>query len=261
MNSEPHANRLMAVVALWIALVAGFFLGLFFFVDGESAFPLQLVYFALLLVAVSRWTGAILLLALQIQLFLTEPGGQSSVSGPAPILFVIVTVVMLISLGRFHTLQFAQRHSLYRLIRNVWSFLSGPDVQHSTRSARAVWDAFLPMALGLALRLMMAVLLVTGAFLLMRFADVSDNIRDWAVRVNAGDRQARPTPMTLVMALAVLLLLSEIAWRQKSVIQARMYLRSILVQDLYSELSMIVQQRLKLRRLEQNKARAENRKG
>lgn len=261
MIPESHANRLISVVSLWVALVAGFFLGLFFFVDGDSAFPLQLVFFALLLVSVSRWTGAILLLALQIQLFLTEPGGRTSVPGPASLLFVMVTIIMLMGLSRFHTLQFAQHLSLFQLVRKVWGFLSGPEVQNSTRSARAVWESFVPMSLGLAIRLMMAVMLVVGGYLLLRYANVSDNIRDWAVRINAGDRQARPTPITLVIVLAVLLLLSEIAWRQKSVTQARMYLRSILLQDLFPELRMIIRQKLKYRRSEQNKARTTNRKG
>lgn len=255
MSPETGACRLMSVICLWLTLITGFFLGFFFFAGTELSLPIQLVFLAMVLLSANRWTGLFLLAAVQLHLFFAEPGRRSSIQHPGELLYVLATLGLLMFGSRFATLQEAGRLSLFAVVRSVWKFLTSRDVLESTPLSTAVWKSLLGILNNLFIRTSMLLVIMFGSFWLLSSMEISGNLRDWAEQLPGGERQARPSPWFMVAIAAVFIVLFELAWRQKTAVQAAMYLRSLLLQDLYPEFRMILSRRMQLRRKQLKDAR------
>ncbi len=245
MSPETNACRLMSVICLWLTLITGFFLGLFFFSGTELSLPVQLVFLAMVLLSATRWTGLFLLAAVQLHLFFAEPGRRSSIQSPSELLFVLVTLALLMFGSRFATLQEAGRLTLFAMVRAVWKFLTSSDVREASPLSTAVWKSLLGILNNLIIRTSILVLIMFGSFMLLNSVEISGNLRDWAEQLPGGERQAKPSPWFMVVIAAVFILLFELAWRQKTAAHARVY----------PEFRMILSRRMLLRRKQLRDAR------
>jgi hypothetical protein len=260
---RPFLNGLVIQI-LTIALTAGIVMTLF---SSEVMWSVLLLILAAVILSIRHWGGLLLLIVVQADLFVSEDRYAMKMPLMDAMLysFGILSAVMFLSRQR-HILQDFSEIPLFRLLTRKGLADSSeqpgverelpeaePQTQHpglgqgspggfvevSERSLRRLSSALRALSL-LAICALAATLLIASA---PRGAALAQDLRD-AADTDPGMRTAS---LLLTTIVAILLVVGELTWRQMTPAQAKIFQRSLLLQILFSDLRLIVKQRIRVR--------------
>jgi hypothetical protein len=202
-----------------------------------------------LLVGALRWNGWPILVAIQVSLWLREPGNRPWV--PTMETF-LVCVVSLVFVAYFYCSNKWQRQfgrwfadSMIRLMDSANQVAGTGNVSGAQRHAS--FSNVMRFAIGQSLLLIGIVLL---AMLLMTLLPASTQMRSWWLFQQSieSDYILWPGATLVIVLVALWVVMRETAWKQMSAAQANLYLRSSFLMDHFPDLRMIVLKGLKIRR-------------
>ncbi len=246
----------LMVSYLLMFLSAGLLLTLMMFNDTRLALPLQLIFLAILLLSLQRWTAPLLLALIQLDLLLREPRRYAPGDGLSALIFVLLVLSLLMFCSRYHCIRRLVSLSFVDWVRALFS----RDTASSPRPRQYMGERLshiLPLILSLVIfGISILALCGAGARILLELIPSRRDPEDWQFIDEAGDLILWPGPLSLVILAAIFVVVSELTWRQISPLQARMYGRTLFANLLYTDLRMIVRRRLRLRRQKQQAQRA-----
>lgn len=187
----------------------------------------------------SGW-GWVLLLAIQLSLLVREPGRSLNVEFLEVFTAAVVLIILAYAFSR------AIRDSINERLANVSEFLSAQGdevpVEMGSLKSRSIANSLLSVA-SRALPLLLAV--VISVTLLQRLP-VSDTTRaSWLSHAAENGNVLWPGATLLVLIVAASVVLSELAFRQFTVRQAKLYARSAFVTYHFSDLVLLINRRFK----------------
>jgi lysylphosphatidylglycerol synthetase-like protein (DUF2156 family) len=217
---------------------------------------LKLLYIAGVMLTLKRFGGIVVLLTVMMDLAVRERKEFPSMEAVSAGVFAFVTLAVVIFV--FHQRLLLQRLSGTSVIRLARDFLSGaesPAASQSTSSTSEMTpshvdlvETLLAMGLSTLQTLMRLGCCVMAALLVVMFVPRRSEFVESMRQVVSLDPSLQSGSLLVTLLILVLLVISEVSWRQLSPGQARTYLRSISLKTLYSDLRMIVVRRLKQRR-------------
>lgn len=220
-----------------------------------SATAMQLVFAGTLIVGLIRWSAAILLVLIQLDVYLTTFGSEDSTEPPGLIL-AFCCVVLLMLLSRLNSAQeLTGVRSVTQLLRgaaNAWTqSAEGPAGTQNETTDPSVG----PELVGIASR---ALLLVIGTVLLLFLFPVKQSsVREFGM-TPSGMRTVSIGLVLFTVYLVLTLPFSEIRWKRLTPDQAGLYLHSRLICWLHRDLRSVERHR---RRLHRNRARGDQNSG
>lgn len=237
---------------LLLAGLTGWMLCMLLLTESPLALPVMLVFIAILFLSLNRWTGVLLLIVIQLDLLFREPsriGPANSITG---VLFVVAVLALLMFVSRYHVLRQLPHHSLLDTIRKVLLLpVSAGRRSETETGVPGMPDSqqILQLASSVFRGLLWILLLVAGSRILLGYVPSARDPNTWTRITGSGTLELWPGGIVLLSALGLWVLVSEIAWRQLTCSQARLYVRSVSLGMYYPDIRMIVQRRLKLRRV------------
>ncbi len=217
----------------------------------EAPWAPKLLIIALVFLTLKRWGGILVLILVQADLFLREGQQFARLNGPGGVLFVfvVVTVLMFVSRHRLLLQQIA-KGSIFSLARQIMANPAMPNPDNKSPAEKTTDSSSeTTRMLSAGLRgatLIFGVVLVSRLLLGMLPAnnELTGNLRE----LTSQDPELKLATAILISMISGWIVISEIAWRQMSASQSRVYLRSSFLKIHYRDLRMIVMRRLKLRR-------------
>lgn len=235
----------------------------------------KLVLIAGVLLTLRRWGAVMILLLVQVDLFLREGRAFSALRGSDGLILAFVTMSVLMFVSRQRLLLMHLAGFSFRDLIRRWSdstvvnrtsenrsAVSGhseklPDsgtTKSSTFSAETLIDnvnastrSIVPLVPAALRALAMLLVCVTVSRYLLSCVpsnyELTGQLRDL---VN-NDPTLSSAAMLLMLILAVWVVIREISWRQLTPEQARVYLRSELLRETYSDVRMFVIRRIRRR--------------
>ena len=236
-TSQFSAVSISSVIASAAALL--------FLVAPDLGLPLRIFLIAVVLLSLRFWGGALVLVAVQADLFFREPKHGDAFGGLIGLLtvFLILCLLMFINRNR-ELLQRAAKRPISAFFATITSVFRG---EASFDSGKAVRE--IPRMIGAAIRgvaVLMGVVFVSRLVLASLPAPqvFNQNLREWITNETFIPRCS----LLLGSLIAFWIVWNEISWRQLSREQARIYLRSVFLLSHHADLRMIVRGRLKSRR-------------
>ena len=231
--------------ALTIGSVIASAAALLFLVGPDIGLPLRIFMIAIVLLSLRFLGGVLVLLAVQADLFFREPKRGDAFSGSIGLLtvFLILSLLMFINRNR-HLVQRAAKRPISAFFAAIAAVFSGEVAFDSGKAVREI-----PRMIGAAIR---GVAILIGTVLVSRILlstlptpqTFNQNLREWITN----DKFITACSLLLGSIVAIGIVCSEIAWRQMTREQARIYLRSVLLLSHHADLRMIVRGRVKSRR-------------
>ena len=224
-------------------LLIGLLLQLLLFEGTEVYWLLRLGVIATLLAAVVKSQGWFVLLALQASLFLREPRRPDVVLGLVPLLFCVTVLAIMAYtyLGR----SFRSRISVWIVeqVRGAVGLQGSQQSRPNQVAAAATWVRFS------VTQLLSWLVVVVVAMMALRRLPISNSMRvEWLKSSMANEAEFWPGASLLVVAVLLVVVLTELGWRQMTAAQARIYMRSSFMLYHYRDLRMVVFRRLKMQR-------------
>lgn len=218
---------------------------LLFLVAPDPGLPLRIFMIAVVLLSLRFWGGVLVLIAVQADLFLREPKRGEAFSELAGLLtvFLILSVLMFINRNR-NLLQRAAKRPISAFFSAFAAMFRGEAAFDSGKAVREI-----PRMIGAAIRgvaILMGTVFVSRILLstLPTPQTFNQNLREWI----RNDAFIPGCSLLLGSLVAIWIVCHEVAWRQMTRDQARLYLRSVLLLSHHADLRMIVRGRLKFRR-------------
>lgn len=201
----------------------------------------KLVMIALLLVLIGRTTAAPLLIVFQTVLFFRPAHPDRLVDAPGSCLFVIIVMGLLLFLSRDRTLKWIVRQSVV----DLWkvAFTDSRPTSISSFPVRQEPPGAFMRQMGLQV-----ICVVIAQLLLWKFPLRETELDASGEMVSQVTSTLATISFPLIMLVAVVVLMSELAWRRMTAQQASLYLRSTLMSLVYSDLRLVVRRQLKLQR-------------
>ncbi|MEQ9408137.1 MAG: hypothetical protein RIK87_10450 [Fuerstiella sp.] len=212
---------------------------------------LKLIFLAVMVLTLKRWTGALLLGMIQVQLFYLET--PSAGSGPelTNVLWVLLTVTLLMAVSRYRTLQDLDQRPVLPALRR---FLRTVSAGESTDTETSVSGNVRAVLMNCVRTLLVATACAAMAIVLMRLVPLTDMrefnpIREFRLKPT-GYRTLMSGLLLFLLWLPVWLVVNEVMWRKLLPSQADVYLRSVFLKWIHRDLRMTVLKRVKMRRAE-----------
>ena len=260
---RPLLNGLVIQI-LTSTLTAGIVMTLF---SSEVMWSVLLLILAAVILSIRHWGGLLLLILVQADLFVSEDRYAMKMPLMDAMLysFGILAAVMFLSRQR-HILQEFSERPLFRLltrrgpaesseqpgVEREWP-AAEPQTQHPSLGEGSVAGYFEISEqrlrhLSSALRGLSVLAICTLAATLLigavpRGATLAQDLRAAA----DADPGMRAASLLLTTIVAILLVAGELTWRQMTPAQANIFQRSQLLQILFSDLRLIVKQRIRVR--------------
>ncbi len=242
--------QFMKAANLLVIMFCGWFFLTFLYTGAVLNLSLKFFFLAILVLTLRRWTGALLLALLQIHLFFLEPRTLGFRSIAAEFLWVMATVLLVMAVSRFRTLQEIDEHSTIR--RLLSSLTAGPAGMNGRVSPASFRHSVAAMfTIGRSVLLLIACSAL--AFFLMSFVPMDttftglNTIREFRLRPS-GYRVLMSGLLLFSVFLLAWLIINEGVWRRLSAAQAGVYVRSVFLKWLHRDLRMVTKRRLKRRR-------------
>ena len=218
---------------------------LLFLVAPDLGLPLRIFMIAVVLLSLRFWGGVLVLVAVQADLFFREPRRGDAFGGLVGFLtvFLILALLMFVNRNR-NLLQRAAKRPISAFFATVSAVFRGEGAFDSGKAVREI-----PRLMGGAIRgvaILMGTVFVSRILLstLPTPQTFNQNLREWI----ANDAFIPACSFLLGSIVAIWIVCNEVAWRQMTRDQARIYLRSVLLLSHHADLRMIVRGRLKSRR-------------
>lgn len=245
--TDAIPSAIHTLKGLFQLAIVGVLIGVLLFQDTQVPASAVGLFVLLLLWLIGRLGAAPLLMAFQLVLFLREPGQSAPNDRWASYLFVMTVLGLVMFLGRDRLLRRITSQRLTDLFRSLFGRRDASRnpapvevVRTEEQGQMQTFDVVWRHAIVLVMSVLGAQFLIT-AFPLPGESAVGPRTLDEALQM------LRPLPSLVVFVVAVVTLMSALAWRKLTTEQASMYMRSTQVVQHYSDLGMILRQRSKLR--------------
>ncbi|HIF00215.1 MAG: hypothetical protein ABGZ23_01500 [Fuerstiella sp.] len=242
--------QIMKAANLLLVMFCGWFFLTFLYTGAVLNLSLKFFFLAILVLTLRRWTGALLLALLQVHLFFLEPHVVSSRSIVGEFVWVMATVLLMMAVSRFRTLQEIDKQStVRRLLSSLTAGAAPMDGRVSPTMSRYSGAAMVTVGRSVLLLVACSVL----AYLLMSLVPVDttftglNTIREFRLRPT-GYRVIMSGLLLFSVFVLAWLVINEGVWRRLSPAQAGVYLRSVFLKWLHRDLRMVTKRRLKRRR-------------
>jgi len=211
---------------------------------------LRLIFLALLVLTLKRWTAAVLLGVIQVYLLFLEPATSGPIAAIGGFLWVMLTVLLVLVVSRYRTLQDRPHAAGLDAVRRLFSL--GLQRTHAEADGElfnllAVVKHLLFGVLTIAVAATIAAVLLNAVPL-----DPKPEIRLYTIRefslVPSGYRLIRLLLLLFAVFLVAWLVVNELVWRTLSKRQASVYLRSTFLGWIHRDLRMVILKRMKIRR-------------
>ncbi len=236
-NSQFSRLSIGSVIASAAALL--------FLVAPDIGLPLRIFMIAIVLLSLRFWGGVLVLVAVQADLFFREPKRGDAFSGLVGLMtvFLILSLLMFINRNR-NVLQQAAKRPMSAFFAAIAAVFRGELTFDSGKAVREI-----PRMIGAAIRgvaILMGIVFVSRILMitLPTPQTFNQNLREWMTN----DAFVPGCSLLLGSIVALWIVCNEVAWRQMTRDQARIYLRSVLLLSHHADLRMIVRGRLKSRR-------------
>ncbi|MFO0427040.1 MAG: hypothetical protein ACK526_10795 [Planctomyces sp.] len=206
---------------------------------------LGVLAFILLMLIVNRSFVPPILLLFQVSLFLTEvpssqPGRSETTHGIEVAAFMIFVL--------FVTGNFTRTHANWNrigwfILRRLPGFSENNDVQ-----LQQVVSAILSALRAAIICIIQIVIVVSLSAFLLRFIPAARSPQEWLQLSEEGHRIINPGPELITIALAALILMSELLKRNITRSQAMIFTQTTLTNLLFSDLRMIARHQIRVRR-------------
>ncbi|MDG1893930.1 MAG: hypothetical protein P8J37_03380 [Fuerstiella sp.] len=242
--------QVMKAANLLLIMFCGWFFLTFLYSGAVLNLSLKFFFLAILVLTLRRWTGALLMALLQIHLFFLEPRVVGSGGAGGEVVWVVATVLLIMAVSRFRTLQEKDEHST---VRRLLSSLNARTVNTHERDASALsrhsFAAFVTVGRPVLLLIACAVLALDLMSLVPPDRTITglNTIREFRLRPS-GYRVIMSGLLLFSAFILGWLVINEVVWRRLSPSQAGIYLRSVSVKWLHRDLRMLTKRRLKMRR-------------
>jgi len=212
----------------------------------------RLMCFAILLLGLIRWSAAILLILIQLDLYIRTPA-LGTTQEPPGLMIAFLTVVLLMLLSRLRSSQeLTGIRSATQLLTSAGSVLLNPGKRPFPIHAEEQGGVAAVEILAMALR---SLLFVLGAgSLLLLFPEERGSVQQFGLTPSG----LRTLEIGLVVFTCYILLtlpLSELKWKQLTPDQAGIYLRSRFAGWLHRDLRAVERKRRRLQRKHDGKLR------
>lgn len=261
-NRSPELSPASAdgsvLESLYLLLGSG--IGLFFLLTVDSGpivdLPVKLVFVAVLVLTIKRWTGALLLALIQLNVFLLEQRFQEPISLAQGLFWIFVTTSLVAFVSR------------YRLLKEHHPVGAGLSLRQLTRALLQSTETNGRLADSLAAFRgnLVRLIIVVGGCAIVAFVALQslpdiyggsgfDPVQAFLIKPS-GYRTLASGLLLFICFLPVWLIINEICWRTMTPSQASVYARSAFVSWIHRDLRMIVKKKIKLRRASAGKLRA-----
>lgn len=223
-----------------------------FATDSSLSLPLRLIFLALLVLTLKRWTGAAMLGLIQLHLLLMEPPARDLQEIGGGLLWVALTMVLLMIVSRYRTLQERDHASSITAFGGLLSSSGSgrpPTPESDDDAPEQIWynlKHLLQQCLRGLLLIVACAVLAALVIHLVPQESVSLTIREFRLKPS-GYRLIRLALGLFAAWLVAWIIVNELVWRSLSSAQAGMYLRSTVIQWLHRDLRMIILKRMKVR--------------
>lgn len=203
------------------------------------------MFFAMLLLGLIRWSAAILLILIQLDLYLTVPA-MGAIREPPGLIIAFLAVVLLMLLSRLRSAQeLTGIHSATQLLLSAGTALLNPETQTSSDQVEEANHAPAFEALSITVRTLLLVL--AAGLLLIMFPEDRGSVRQFGI-TPTGLRTLQIGLILFTGYIALTLPLSELRWKRLTLAQAGVYLRSRFAGWLHRDLRAVERRRRKLRK-------------
>lgn len=202
----------------------------------------KLVMIALLLVLIGRTTAAPLLVVFQTVLFFRPVHPDRMADVPGSCLFVIIVMGLLMFLSRDRTLKWIVRQSVV----DLWKLAVTDSRPAASISSFPVSHE--PPGSFLRRMALLVICVVIAQLLLLKFPLRESEVDASGETVSQVTSTLATISFPLIVLVAFVVLMSELAWRRMTTQQASLYLRSTLMSLVYSDLRLVVRRQLTLQR-------------
>lgn len=214
----------------------------------EIRTSLLLIFLALLVLTLKRWTGALLLAIVQLHLFYFDPRDRLSLMSTGSFFWVFFAVVLVLAVSRYRTLQDHDRQSVGKTFGHLWRFLRRPDA--------AVAQNLMGNLIQVSIQLVKASVIIAFSAYVAWYLLASEPLNPRANGFTIREYRLIPSGYRVIMlglkifsiVLVSWIAVNEIVWRSLSPKQAGVYLRSTFLNWIHRDFRMVVKRRLKSRR-------------
>lgn len=209
---------------------------------------LALVFLALLLLSVKRWTGALLLSLVLLHLYEFDPQDQLVLIESTSLLWVFFAVMLVVAVSRYRTLQEHGRQSMTAAFGHVWQATANVDRAAADRLVDNLKQIIIQLV---KVTLVIAMCATVASFLLASVPLIPDSSgftrREYKL-VPTGYRIIVLGLKLFCIALVSWIAVNELIWRNLSQKQAGVYLRSTFLVWIHRDFRMVLKRQMKLRR-------------
>ncbi len=254
-HTLAHWVSWLPIALEWIQLLmVGLLLDLLLFSGTEAAGLVRLGSIAALLVGVIKGQGWLLVLALQLSLALRESKQTEANLSLGALLYcaTALTLIIYTSAGRAFRSWLAQQITelivtTFEIPARIVEKQNITPVGTDPTAERIGWIKFI------AIRFVAVVALTSIAMLLMQRLPITNVTRlEWLKSSIANNYMIWPGATMVVIAILLVVLFSEMSWRQMTKGQGRVYLRSTFLIGHLGELRMIAIRRFKAKRAQES---------
>ena len=250
-TAEPRSTEVQTIRSLLQLAVVCLLIGVLLFQSVNLPATVVGLFVVLLLWLIGRTSATPLLVAFQLVLFFREPHRTSTADGLGSFVFVVIVLGLLMFLGRDKTLKRLASRRVSDLVRSLFGTGAGMSVVADAASvgsdAGSIRYEGMPPTSFVRYLTSLVISVLVAQLMLTVFAIPGDADRSQQSLADAKETLASASPLLMALIVTVILL-SSLTWRHLTVEQASMYARSTLVGLMYSDIRMIVRQRIKFRR-------------
>lgn len=245
-------SRIWLCSYLLLTVVAGLLVLTRTFGESTLIVAMRLIFLAIFVLSLKRWTGALIFAFCQIELFHMERPTAAPVVNADSWILTGLTFLLLVVLSAYRTLQERDTEPAYRLLfrwfreeRRPQNSASLEEPEISTEVSRLLKQ--LCRAGMLLVVCALAAWMILGMFPTRSTVTGLNTISVYRLRPEG--HRAFVIGLTLFAVFLVFYnLINELTWRRHSTSQSRVFLNSIMLKTLLPDLRMIVRRRLKTRR-------------
>lgn len=244
---EHSAPRIWLHTYFGLTLAFGFLLFWLLFGETEFATAAKLIFLAVLILTLKRWTGAVLFVFCQLQLLFLEPASPSAFFSFDALLWSGLSLGMLVVVSRYRTLQDRDTLVAHRsFFSTVRKGINGNLPYVDTEQVSEVFRQ-LTRCLATLLLCSMVAWSILGYFPTSGSPSAFSSIRDYRL-TPTGYRLLICSISLFCIFFVAWILVNELCWRKLNARQSRIYLHSVLLKFLYRDFRSVTKRRLKRRR-------------
>jgi len=227
----------------------------------EVRLSLTLIFFAVMILTLKRWTAGILFALIQLHLYYFDPRSLTGLSPNAGLTCEIPAILLVVVISRYRVLQELDPNSGLAFLNRIRTMLGESQIQHR----RLLFSNLR----SLAIQLLKTFLFLTccggfALFLMMwvpppQFEGVESR-REFGLHPS-GYRAIKLGLTIFFLFLIAWVVVNEIVWRSSSRQQSSIYVRGTFLNWLHRDLRMVVVQRLKRKRKKARKLEPVSRDG